>query len=247
MASPPLSNAGYASIPPLGSPGFAQPMKFPDPMGVYSDNGMTGLGSPAMMHTNSFPVHTPPQLPHSGVALFNIAPVNGEYFGPYLRYTNMDIERGIWLGSIMIITAGPQPPTIHLHRSIDLSPNPRQLKANPIFTHRTWTFYRYDIDIQMGDLGEKWTYAITSHLGITRYEFLVAGRADRNWRFIAHSCNGFSLSVKAEEKQRLGGVGFMWKDVMQKHLDTGGFHAQIGGGDQIYADRLWREIPLLKV
>lgn len=99
----------------------------------------------------------------------------------------------------------------------------------------------------MGDLGEKWTYAITSHLGITRYEFLVAGRADRNWRFIAHSCNGFSLSVKAEEKQRLGGVGFMWKDVMQKHLDTGGFHAQIGGGDQIYADRLWREIPLLRV
>lgn len=159
----------------------------------------------------------------------------------------MDIERGIWLGSIMIVTASPQPPTLHLHRSIDLSPNPRQLKANPIFTHRSWTFYRYDIDIQMGDIGEKWTYAITSLLGITRYEFLVAGRAERNWRFIAHSCNGFSLSVKPEEKQKLGGVGFMWKDVMQKHLETGGFHAQLGGGDQLYADRLWREIPLLKV
>jgi len=99
----------------------------------------------------------------------------------------------------------------------------------------------------MGDMGAKWTYAITSHLGCTRYEFLVAGRTERNWRFIAHSCNDFSLGVKAEERARLGGVGFMWKDVMQKHIETGGFHAQLAGGDQIYADRLWREIPLLKV
>lgn len=197
-----------------------------------------------LMHTNSFGMHPP--LPLAGVVLFNPTPSNQEYFGPYLRYTNMDIEHGIWLGSIMIVTSSPQPPTIHLHRSVDLSPNPRQLKANPIFTHRAWTFYRYDIDIQMSDIGEKWTYAVTSLLGILRYEFLVAARSDRNWRFIAHSCNGFSLSVKEEERQRLGGVGYMWKDVLQKHMEIG-FHAQLGGGDQIYADRLWREIPLLKV
>jgi len=244
VASPALSTSTYSNAPPLASPGFAPPMT------AYTDQGMSGISSPAppLVHNNSFPVQPPiPHLPLAGIALYNVAPANGEYFGPYLRYTNMDIERGIWLGSIMIITANPQPPTVHLHQSIDLSPNPRQLKANPIYTHKTWTFYRYDIDIQMGDMGAKWTYAITSHLGCTRYEFLVAGRTERNWRFIAHSCNDFSLSVKAEERARLGGVGFMWKDVMQKHIETGGFHAQLAGGDQIYADRLWREIPLLKV
>ncbi|PWW76251.1 hypothetical protein C7212DRAFT_280583 [Tuber magnatum] len=240
-ASPALPTTTYSNVAPLASPGFAPPM-------TYADPGMSGITSPPpLVHNNSFPIQPPiPQLPLAGIALYNVAPANGEYFGPYLRYTNMDIERGIWLGSIMIVTANPQPPTVHLHQSIDLSPNPRQLKANPIHTHKTYTFYRYDIDIQMGDIGAKWTYAITSHLGCTRYEFLVAGRTERNWRFIAHSCNDFSLGVKAEERAKLGGVGFMWKDVMQKHIETGGFHAQMAGGDQIYADRLWREIPLLK-
>ena len=92
-----------------------------------------------------------------------------------------------------------------------------------------------------------WTYAISTPMGCTRYEFLVAAREERTWRFIAHSCNDFSVSVKPEEKARLGGPGFMWKDLMQKHLDCGGFHAQLGGGDQIYADRMWKEIPALKV
>ena len=133
------------------------------------------------------------------------------------------------------------------HESTDLSPNPRQLKALNIATHQRWKFYKYEIDIKMSDEGPaKWTYAITSHLGCTRYEFLVAGRHDTNWRFISTSGNDFSLNVNANERARLGGVGFMWKDIMQKHAECGGFHCQLGLGSQIYADRLWKEIPSLK-
>jgi len=187
------------------------------------------------------------QLPLAGIIMYQIVPSNGEYFGPYLRYTNMDIDLGIWLGSVLIISTDPQPPTVHLHQSQDLSPNPRQLKANPIFTHRAWTFYRYDIDIQMGDTPTQWTYAVTSNMGCIRFEFLVAGKHERTWRWVAHSCNDFSVSVKPEEKVKLNGPGHMWNDLMQKHLETGGFHVQIGGGDQIYADRMWRELPLLRV
>ena len=185
--------------------------------------------------------------PSAGVDMYKVAPTNGVYFGPYLRYTNMDLERGIWLGSILLVTDAPQPPTIHIHQSIDLSPNPRQLKASPISVHQRWTFYRYDIDLQMEEhSGAKWTYAITSHLGCTRYEFLVAGKNETNWRFIATSGNDFSLNVNANERARVGGIGFMWKDIMQKHVECGGFHTQLGLGDQIYADRIWKEIPLLK-
>ena len=185
--------------------------------------------------------------PSSGVDMYKIAPTNAVYFGPYLRYINMDLERGIWLGSIMLVTDGPQPPTIHIHQSTDLSPNPRQLKGNPISKHQRWTFYRYDVDLQMEEHGSaKWTYAITSHLGCTRYEFLVAGRYDTSWRFIATSGNDFDLNVSQNERSRVGGIGFMWKDIMAKHAECGGFHAQLGTGDQIYADRIWREIPLLK-
>ena len=229
LASPGLS---VMSGKPLASPGM-QP-------------GTPGYAESIVSQTPTVTGFTGPP-PSSGVDMYKIAPTNGVYFGPYLRYTNMDLERGIWLGSILLVSDAPQPPTIHIHQSVDLSPNPRQLKSQSISVHQRWTFYRYDIDLKMEeDASSKWTYAITSHLGCTRYEFLVAGRHETNWRFIATSGNDFGLNVNANERTRIGGVGYMWKDIMQKHVECGGFHAQLGLGDQIYADRLWKEVPALK-
>ncbi|KAF2810113.1 Aso-1 [Mytilinidion resinicola] len=221
---------------PMASPGFP-----PQSATYHSDMmSMAGIASPTASGFTGPP-------PAAGVDMYKVAPTNNVYFGPYLRYTNMDLERGLWLGSILLVTNAPQPPTIHIHQSVDLSPNPRQLKANPIFTHQTWMFYRYDVDLRMEeDHSAKWTYAITSHLGCTRFEFLVAGRHETSWRFIAHSGNDFALNVNANERSKLGGIGFMWKDILQKNAECGGFHVQLGLGDQIYADRLWKDIPLLK-
>ena len=229
LASP--SVAAFAGKP-LASPGF-QPTT-------------PGYAESVMSTTPTVAGFTGPP-PTAGVDMYKIAPTNGVYFGPYLRYTNMDLEQGVWLGSILLVTDAPQPPTIHIHKSVDLSPNPRQLKANQISVHQRWTFYRYEVDLRMDEEGgSKWTYAITSHLGCTRYEFLVAGRHETNWRFIATSGNDFSLSIKANERTRVGGIGYMWKDIMQRHVECGGFHTQLGLGDQIYADRIWTEVPLLK-
>lgn len=231
MASPGL----FFQSQPLGSPGL--------PMSPgYDQQSVMSLGGAA-----AGPAGFTGPPPSSGVDMYKVAATNGVYFGPYLRYTNMDLERGMWLGSILLVTDGPQPPTIHIHQSLDLSPNPRQLKALNIASHQRWTFYKYEVELQMDDTGPaKWTYAITSHLGCTRYEFLVAGRHETNWRFVATSGNDFSLNVGANERARLGGIGFMWKDIMQKHMECGGFHCQLGLGSQIYADRLWKEIPSLK-
>lgn len=233
----PLASPGLSAFSgkPLASPGFQ-----PSTPG-YQDSIMSIQSSTPTVAGFSGPP------PSAGVDMYKIAPTNGVYFGPYLRYTNMDLERGIWLGSILLVTDALQPPTIHIHQSVDLSPNPRQLKASPISVHQRWTFYRYDIDLRMDEhASAKWTYAITSHLGCTRYEFLVAGRNETNWRFIATSGNDFSLNVNANERAKVGGIGYMWKDIMQKHVECGGFHTQLGLGDQIYADRIWKEIPLLK-
>ena len=230
----PLASPSFGKAP-IASPGFA-----PQTAGFPGDFGMAPMATPT---TTGFT--GPP--PVAGVDQYKVAPTNGVYFGPYLRYTNMDIERGLWLGSILLVTNTPHPPTIHIHQSTDLSPNPRQLKANPIYTHQTWIFYRYDIDLRMEeDHAAKWTYAITSHLGCTRFEFLVAGRHETSWRFIAHSGNDFALNVTANERTKLGGYGLMWKDILQKNAECGGFHVQLGLGGQIYADRIWKELPLLK-
>ncbi|TVY47271.1 Uncharacterized protein LOCC1_G002092 [Lachnellula occidentalis] len=232
LASPGLSAFGKT---PLSSPGF------PPHTPGYAESIM----SMASQTPTAAGFSGPP--PSAGVDMYKVAPTNGVYFGPYLRYVNMDMERGLWLGTIMLVTDAPQPPTIHIHQSVDLSPNPRQLKPNPIFTHQRWVFYRYDVELQMGEgPSDKWTYAITSHLGCTRYEFLVAGRYETNWRFIAHSGNDFAMNTSMTERSKLGGIGFMWKDILQKNVECGGFHVQLGLGDQIYGDRLWKEIPLLK-
>lgn len=231
LASPGLSAFGGK---PLASPGFQ-----PSTPGFNESHFSMQSSTPTVAGFTGPP-------PSAGVDQYKIAPTNGVYFGPYLRYINMDLHNRKWLGSILLVTDAPQPPAIHIHQSIDLSPNPRQLKAIPISVHQRWTFYRYDIDLQMEEIPSKWTYAITSHLGCTRYEFLVAGQSEINWRFIAISGNDFSLNVNANERARVGGIGYMWKDIMQKHVECGGFHAQLGLGNQIYADRIWKEIPLLR-
>lgn len=243
----PLSPTASTYGNPLASPmfggkqtGMASPM-FPPQTPGYAESIMSVAASAAP--TAGFT--GPP--PSAGVDMYKVQPTNGVYFGPYLRYVNMDIEKGLWLGSIMIVTDGPQPPTIHIHKSVDLSPNPRQLVPRSIYTHQRWQFHKYDIDLEMGDAGtDRWTYAVTSHMGCTRYEFVVAGKQEINWRFIAHSGNDFAASTSQNERSKLGGVGFMWKDVLQKNVDCGGYHAQLGLGNQIYGDRLWKEVPVLK-
>lgn len=224
---------------PLASPSFGPVPQTATYDGRNSMMSMASIASPTAAGFTGPP-------PSAGVDMYKIAPTNSVYFGPYLRYTNMDLERGLWLGSIMLVTDAAQPPSIHIHQSTDLSPNPRQLKAHPIHAHQRWTFYRYDIDLRMEDQPAKWTYAITSHLGCTRYEFLVAARDEQSWRFIAHSGNDFAINVSANDRAKLGGIAPMWKDVLLKHQECGGFHTQVGLGGQIYADRLWKDISALR-
>lgn len=241
----PLSPTASTYGNPLASPMFGKQSAMASPMFPPQTPGYAeSIMSVATATPTAAGFTGPP--PGAGVDMYKVHPTNGVYFGPYLRYVNMDIEKGLWLGSIMIVTDAPQPPTIHIHQSTDLSPNPRQLIPRSIYTHQRWQFYKYDLDLQMVEATERWTYAVTSHLGCTRYEFVVAGRAETGWRFVAHSGNDFAASTSQNDRSKLGGLGFMWKDVLQKNIECGGFHVQLGLGDQIYGDRLWKEVPLLK-
>ncbi|KAI0193079.1 WW domain-containing protein [Xylaria flabelliformis] len=242
----PLSPTASTYGNPLASPIFGKQSAMASPMFPPATPGYAeSIMSVATATPSAAGFSGPP--PGAGVDMYKVQPTNGVYFGPYLRYVNMDVEKGLWLGSVMIVTDAPQPPTIHIHQSMDLSPNPRQLIPRSVYTHQRWQFYKYDIDLQMAEAGtERWTYAVTSHLGCTRYEFVVAGRSETGWRFVAHSGNDFAASTSQNERSKLGGLGFMWKDVLQKNVDCGGFHVQLGLGDQIYGDRLWKEVPLLK-
>ena len=247
--SPPVKSE-YMSVPPP-IPGSAPAPSFPPPPTTYKPGQQATQGAapsypgqpgtvridgkdypiPAFTHT----IQTPTQCESA---------LKEAYFGPYLRFKNVDLQRNLWLGSVLlVIPTQLPPPQLEFHPSGDFS----RLQAAPfqqIYAYDNYSFVRYDLVIPIGPVEQKWTYAITTQ-GTQTWEFVVAGQQQR-WRFIAWSCNDFSAGVKQEERDKLG-FGTVWKNVNERHAQEGGFHAQLGGGDQIYADRMWKEIPYVSL
>jgi hypothetical protein len=157
-----------------------------------------------------------------------------------LRFKNVDLQQNLWLGTILLVLPSSlPPPQVEYHPSGDFS---RLQSSVPqlIYTYADYAFVRYEIVIPIAPFEQKWTYAITTQ-GTQTWELVIAGQ-QQQWRFVAWSCNDFSASVKKEERDKLG-FGTMWKSLMERSVQEGGYHAQLGGGDQIYADRMWKEIP----
>ena len=243
--SPPVTSE-YMSVPPP-IPGTAHASSFPPPPPTYQPGQPTAQspvpsypGQPGTVRIEGkdypIPVFTHTiQTPNQCESALKEA-----YFGPYLRFKNVDLQRNLWLGSVLLVLPSQlPPPQLEFHPSGDFS----RLQAAPfqqIYTYDNYSFVRYDLVIPIEPVERRWTYAITTQ-GTQTWEFVVAGQQQR-WRFIAWSCNDFSASVKQEERDKLG-FGTVWKNVNERHEKEGGFHAQLGGGDQIYADRMWKEIP----
>ncbi|RAL62509.1 hypothetical protein DID88_005074 [Monilinia fructigena] len=99
--------AGYGN--PMASPGLSMFNKQ-----SLTSPGFQGMASPGFIGSPGFPPHTPGYAesimsmasgtpttagfsgppPSAGVDMYKVAPTNGVYFGPYLRYVNMDMENG---------------------------------------------------------------------------------------------------------------------------------------------------------
>ena len=128
LNEPPLSPTGTLVNQPLNSPAVTtfsgKPMTSPGfpPQQAYSRESMMTMATMSSLSSPTAAGLTGPP-PMSGVDRYKVAATNGVYFGPYLRYTNMDVDNGIWFGSILLVTDAPHPSTIHIHQSIDLSPD----------------------------------------------------------------------------------------------------------------------------
>ncbi|KIO17542.1 hypothetical protein M407DRAFT_84893, partial [Tulasnella calospora MUT 4182] len=89
------------------------------------------------------------------------------------------------------------------------------------------------------------TFASSVRYNINRtakIEFFVPG-SNQNMRWAAHSCNGFSAGINEADFRQPGfesGYDPVWCDLLNKHAEKP-FHCMVGGGDQIYCDRLTNE------
>lgn len=106
----------------------------------------------------------------------------------------------------------------------------------------TCTFWRAMIQITLAPHEMGITYRVNGGQGI---QFFVPGR-NQELRWAAHSCNGFSAGINADDFKGPGhasGFDPVWTDLLEKHTAKP-FHALVGGGDQLYCDSLMREPEL---
>lgn len=110
-----------------------------------------------------------------------------------------------------------------------------RLHADP---SRDVTFWRFNIEIELTDKQEHVAYRINRGPAIG---FWVPARG-QSMNIMFHSCNGFSLSV---DPNHFSGPDPLWRDVLNTH-QTQPFHVMIGGGDQLYNDKVTVETELFQ-
>ena len=108
-----------------------------------------------------------------------------------------------------------------------------RLYADPA---RSVTFWRFNVEIELGDEQAHIAYRINRGPAVG---FWVPARS-QSMNIMFHSCNGFSLSVSPDQ---FSGPDPLWRDVLNSHQSRP-FHVMIGGGDQIYNDRVTVETEL---
>ncbi|KAK3804811.1 MAG: hypothetical protein JOS17DRAFT_693125 [Linnemannia elongata] len=157
--------------------------------------------------------------------------------GPLLRYQNMDLHQGNWIGSVMMVSRpdphGQQSPPPVLTWS-DGRSHPQHVTGQAIDGYNQSIFWRFALVIpQDPQATKKITYSIN---GGATYWFFIAGRSE-SFRWMFYSCNGFS---SATDSVAIGGANPLWNDALAKHSEHP-YHVMIGGGDQLYCDSLLDE------
>ena len=102
-----------------------------------------------------------------------------------------------------------------------------RLYADP---DRDVTFWLFKLEIELSPQQQHIGYRING--GVAQGFWVPAEGETMNIMF--HSCNGFSMSVRSDN---FSGPDPLWRDVLNSHQSRP-FHVMIGGGDQIYNDKV---------
>lgn len=100
----------------------------------------------------------------------------------------------------------------------------REIEATKLHAERGVTFWRFVIEVELGDRQTRIAYRINHGPSIP---FWVPARGE-TMNIMFHSCNGFSLTVNPDD---FCGPDPLWKDVLREHQKKP-FHVMLGGGDQ---------------
>ncbi|KAF7713920.1 Uncharacterized protein PECH_000916 [Penicillium ucsense] len=100
---------------------------------------------------------------------------------------------------------------------------------------RDVTFWRFSLEVELGTTQQRIAYRINQGPALG---FWIPAK-DQPMNIMFHSGNGFSPNVDSDP---LCGPDPLWRDVLNEH-QTQPFHVMIGGGDQIYNDKVITDLP----
>lgn len=180
--------------------------------------------------------------------------------GPFLRFDR--VSQAVWGGSVLIVTSSNQsackPTTLVIKSSSDGINNRFEFNALQLDTWGESVFWRFDVQVPMLPTQSlAYTYSIVTSVDqqqqqpfaddnqVSQHTFHVPALDDPQWHWAFTSCNGFSMGVSDKRRQKMGGLGSMWTDMLRHH-DTLPFHCMVGGGDQLYCDAVWK-LPRLQL
>ncbi|KAI8987067.1 hypothetical protein BDB01DRAFT_720027 [Pilobolus umbonatus] len=163
--------------------------------------------------------------------------------GPLLRYIDINYNTREWRGSILVVSTDTQPPPIDIQLTDTATQKVvrHRPEAMDLDTYRDkYHFWRYDVRFTLTDASQIVTYSTPfNNWAEPSFTFHVTSFYD-SMRFMFYSCNGFS-DVGQDIKDKFGEkTAPLWQDVLDRH-EVLPFHVLLGGGDQLYQDRLIKE------
>lgn len=124
------------------------------------------------------------------------------------------------------------------HRTSSQKPGVKQVRGARLHAERGVTFWRFSIEVELTGRQQRIGYRINNSASVG---FWVPAKG-QTMNMMFHSCNGFSMSV---DPDTFSGPDPLWRDVLNNHQSRP-FHVMIGGGDQIYNDRVMSETKLFQ-
>eukprot|EP00882_Tetradesmus_deserticola_P013824 GHRQ01014681.1.p1 GENE.GHRQ01014681.1~~GHRQ01014681.1.p1 ORF type:complete len:625 (+),score=225.88 GHRQ01014681.1:542-2416(+) len=163
--------------------------------------------------------------------------------GPQVRFNDYDPASGNWAVSVLVVSspelAGS---TLQLHYAAD-APASQSALSQVLDEVMGYKFWRFDIRVVLREHPGTLNYMVGLVGGqapLSSHSICLPARQEQ-WRWVFYSCNGFHEDAP---QAKYGGISNLWRDLLQRHGQVR-YHLQVGGGDQLYADRLFH-LPSLQ-
>lgn len=154
--------------------------------------------------------------------------------GPILRFQG--IQHNQWKVSVLLVTENESiAPAVRYGVGRFLAGMTR-IGERDFDTAMNWQMTRHDITVEMMATEQQIDYEVDNV--VYRFTIPAVGALPR---CSYAACNGFS---DAKLIKKVDSPNQLWNDLLAKHAQNS-FHLLLMGGDQLYTDSMWQELPSL--